>query len=320
VTGVVCSGNIVHDTLLRPVDQVNWGTSMWIESIEQHLGGNGANTAYAIGKLGVPVRLIGAVGHDEFGDRCLEILRSVDVDLSGVARSDLPTAATIVLVNSSGERALLHQPGVSKQAFAEPLNFASPEGTGFSRYHVANFFALALMRETASRTLANARTAGLITSVDTGWDPLGEWMDVLQPCLPHTSLLFVNEEEGRMLSGSGSPDDIARAAQSHGVSDVVVKLGARGCVVFHGEDRIAIPAFPASVIDTTGAGDCFAGAFLAGLVRGLGIVRAAGLACAAAALSIQRLGAVNGLLDYESTLTWMAARHVNPQMQYDAIR
>jgi sugar/nucleoside kinase (ribokinase family) len=145
-------------------------------------------------------------------------------------------------------------------------------------------------------------------------------MDVLQPCLPHTSLLFVNEEEGRMLSGSGSPDDIARAAQSHGVSDVVVKLGARGCVVFHGEDRIAIPAFPASVIDTTGAGDCFAGAFLAGLVRGLGIVRAAGLACAAAALSIQRLGAVNGLLDYESTLTWMAARHVNPQMQYDAIR
>ena len=125
MTGVICSGNIVHDILVRPVDRVEWGTSMWMESLDQSLGGNGANTAFAIGKLGIPVKLLGCAGRDEFGDRCLNVLQSAGVDISAVERSDLPTAATVVLVNSSGERALLHRQGCSREAFATPCPMCS---------------------------------------------------------------------------------------------------------------------------------------------------------------------------------------------------
>lgn len=305
MTGVICSGNIVHDILVRPVDRVEWGTSIWMESLDQGLGGNGANTAFAVAKLGVPVKLLGCIGGDELGDRCFATLQSAGVDVLQVERSGLPTAATVVLVNSSGERALLHHPGCSRAAFSTPLTFEPPGRTEFSRYHLANAFALPLMRKTAAATLANAKAAGLATSVDTGWDALGEWMTTLEPCLPHVDLLFVNETEARMLTGSDDPDQSARVLRANGVSSVVVKLGAKGCVVFHASERISIRAFPAHPVDTTGAGDCFVGGFLAGLARGLAIRECAELACAAGALSIQRLGAVTGLLDYESTRAWM---------------
>jgi sugar/nucleoside kinase (ribokinase family) len=308
VTGVICSGNIVHDILVRPVDRVEWGTSMWMESLDQSLGGNGSNTAFAIGKLGARVKLLGWAGRDELGDRCLSVLQSGGVDVSRIERSDLPTAATVVLVNSSGERALLHRPGCSRKAFSMPLQFDSANGDGFGRYHLANVFALPLMRKTAAESLANARLAGLATSVDTGWDALGEWLTVLKSCLPHTDLLFVNETEARMLTGTDDLDDSARIFRAGGAGDVVIKLGAKGCVVFHGSERLSVPAFGVDVVDTTGAGDCFVGGFLAGLTRGLDIRECAELACAAGALSIQRLGAVSGLLDYAATRAWMSAR------------
>ena len=68
--GVLCSGNIVFDLLVRPVDQIIWGASQWVDPIGRSLGGNGANTAYAVGMLETPVRLLGAVGNDEFDDHC----------------------------------------------------------------------------------------------------------------------------------------------------------------------------------------------------------------------------------------------------------
>jgi sugar/nucleoside kinase (ribokinase family) len=66
--GVVCAGNLVYDILARPVSQIRWGATTWIDSIEHSMGGNGASTAYTLGKLGVRVRLFGMVGQDAFGD------------------------------------------------------------------------------------------------------------------------------------------------------------------------------------------------------------------------------------------------------------
>src|SRR5204863_6970926 len=96
---VLCCGNIGLDTVVRPVDQFAWGTTTWVDSISQHLGGNGSNTAYTLGMLGVPARLLGMVGNDAFGERILSILQSASVDLAFVGRSKAPTTTTIALVN-----------------------------------------------------------------------------------------------------------------------------------------------------------------------------------------------------------------------------
>jgi sugar/nucleoside kinase (ribokinase family) len=308
--GVLVCGNIVADILVRAVDRVRWGRSTWVESIEQHLGGNGASTSVALGKLGVPVRLLSAVGLDGFGDQALERLRSAAVDVSPVSRLDGPTPASVVLVNSAGDRSLLHRPGAAASAFAEPVEFDAALTAGMSSFHLANLFALPLLRRHAAETIRRAKAAGLVTSLDTGWDARGRWMEDLRPCLPHTDFLFVNEDEAGKLSGTGVAPQAASRLRGCGARTVVLKLGARGSAIFTADGEILTPAFDVPAVDTTGAGDCFAGAFLAALSRGLALENAARFANAAAALAIQQLGATNGLRSWDDTRAWMESAPV----------
>src|SRR5262245_30092151 len=96
--GIVIVGNISLDIPVRPVDGFQWGTTVWVDSIEQNLGGNGGNTSYTLGRLGVPVRLLGLVGCDPAGEQVLSILRSAGVDLSQVGRSRGPTTTVVCVV------------------------------------------------------------------------------------------------------------------------------------------------------------------------------------------------------------------------------
>jgi len=114
-----------------------------------------------------------------------------------------------------------------------------------------------------------------------------------------------------MLTGCDQPADAARVFRDAGAGCVVIKLGARGCAVFDCGDERRVAAFPVDVVDTTGAGDCFAGAFLAGLVLGLSLEESARLANAAGALSVGALGSTDGLRSYEETRAWMARAGVS---------
>jgi len=301
-TGVLCCGNIVMDILVRPVDQIRWGATTWVEAVEQHLGGNGANTSYTLAKLGVPVRLIGRVGGDPFGDYVLGRLTAAGVNLEAVARTTAPTATTVALVDAQGARAFLHRPGASQELEA-PMDF--PACGPSPHFHLANLFALPQLRRQAPESLRRARADGYTTSLDTGWDALDEWLAVIEPCLPLVDLLFVNQDEARMLASTEDPERAADFLHRLGAARVVVKLGAEGCLVCGGFDRFRSPAFQVPVVDTTGAGDCFVGAFLAGLHHGATPEEAARLANAAGALSIQSLGAVEGLRSYQDTLEWI---------------
>ena len=307
--GILCAGNLTQDILVRPVDQFAFNTTVWVEDIVTSIGGNGANTSFAIAKLGSRVRLLGMVGADEAGDRVIAQLNETGVDTTCVLRrNDLPTPVTVVVVASDAARMFLHRPGASRQAFAEPPLFTADLISGCSHFHLANPFAMPLMRPHAGVTLERARSEGLSTSLDTGWDAKGQWLEVIGPCLRFLDLLFVNEEESAKLTGFTDPADGARFFHDHGTATVVVKLGSRGCLVSDRGCQFESPAFSIKAVDTTGAGDAFAGAFIAGLYRGLPIEDSARLANAAGALSVQAAGATTGLLDYDATLAWMAAR------------
>lgn len=305
MSGVLCCGNLVIDILVRPVDQFPWGTTTLVDSIEQHLGGNGASTSYTLGKLETSVRLIGMVGHDAFGDLAVSRLAGAGVDTAWIAQSSAPTATTVVLVDSSGNRMFLHRLGASGEAFAEPVEFTPKVTRGMSHFHLASVFGLPRLRPHTADLLRRAREAGLATSVDTQWDTLGRWMEDLAPCLPYTDLLFMNEDEARMLTGASDPARAAEVMQGHGARTVVLKLSARGCAVIGPGVAIECPAFDVPVVDTTGAGDCFAGAFLAALLRGRSYADAAKFANATGALVIQQLGAVEGVRAFDETEKWM---------------
>jgi sugar/nucleoside kinase (ribokinase family) len=306
--GILCAGNLTEDILVWPVDELVVNTTVWVKDIVTSIGGNGANTSFAAAKLGARVRLAGLVGDDEAGAHVIAQLKAAGVDTTFVCRGALATPVTVVIVRSDAGRSFLHRPGASCNAFASPLEFSADLVSGCSHFHLANPFAVPLMRPQAGATIERARAAGLTTSLDTGWDSRGEWMGVIGPCLPRLDLLFLNEEESAKLSGFESACDGARFFHDRGTATVVVKLGARGCLVSYRGSQFEEPAFAIEPVDTTGAGDSFAGAFLAGLRHGLPLVAAARLANAAGALSVQRPGATTGLLSYEETLEWMTQR------------
>ena len=232
VSGVLCSGNICFDILVRPVDRLEWGTSTWVEDYIEAMGGNGSNTSYTLAMLGAPVRLHGMVGRDSSGECVLAKLAGAGVDVGAVSRSRAPTTTTICVVNSEGNRLFLQRIGSSHEAFAELFDFVPALTAGHSHYHLANLFALPNMIRHGAEVLRRARQAGMTTSLDMGWDQSGRWMASLAPCLPHTDLLFVNEEESRMLTGANDPAGMARVFRDHGAGDIALKLGARGCVIY----------------------------------------------------------------------------------------
>jgi sugar/nucleoside kinase (ribokinase family) len=303
--GILVLGNLVRDIVVRPVEKLEFDATVWVESMEESLGGNGAITSYAAGMLGVPVRLMAYVGQDAAGDFVLRELARAGVDTSLVLFSDAPTPSTAAIVNAAGARALLHRPGVSREAFPAPPEFTPEAVRGCEWFHLANPYGLSMVRRQTGEILRRARAAGLKTSVDTGWDSHGEWMTVLEPCLAHCDLLFVNRDEAFHLSGTPDVDAAARLLLGRGARHVVVKLGGSGCAVFGEAGGFRSPALPVEVVDTTGAGDAFAGGFLAALARGLPFPEAARVANAVGALSVSRLGGVAGLRSWPDTLAWM---------------
>jgi sugar/nucleoside kinase (ribokinase family) len=300
--GIICSGNVVFDIIVRPVDEIRWHTTAWVEAIDSGIGGNGGTTSYTLAKLGVPVRLLSHVGADRFGDQLLSALFEAGVDISQVTRSaTLPTSTSVSLVNAAGDRSLQNLPGATREAFPQPIAFRPEAG----HYHLANPFSMLAMRPHLAKTLENAQEAGLSTSLDTGWDALGQWMELLEPCLGHLDLLFLNEAEACRLSEMAD----ARSAASHfrclRVSAVVVKLGSKGCLVDSPEGIFEVPAFPVEIADTTGAGDAFVGGFLAGLYKERSWFESAKFANAVGALSVRKSGGTAGIISYEETISWM---------------
>ena len=302
---ILCCGNISLDIAVRSVDQFNWGTSTWVDSIQQNMGGNGSNTAYTLGMLGVPVRLLGMVGDDAAGERVLSILRSAAVDLEFVGRSKGPTTTTVCLVKPDGNRLFLQQLGSSAEVYPEPIEFTEPLLRDVSHFHQANVFSLPNMRQNAPESLRRARAGGLTTSLDTGWDVRGRWIKDVAACLPFLDLLFMNHDEARMLTGESDPEQAARRLQEKGATDVVIKLGAEGCAVFTAKASSRFPAYEIEAVDTTGAGDSFVAGFLAALSEGKSYAEAAGFANAVGAMSVQSLGAVNGIRSRAETNAWL---------------
>ena len=103
-----------------------------------------------------------------------------------------------------------------------------------------------------------------------------------------------------MICGTADPDRAARFLLDRGVRRVCIKLGPKGCLIADGDRRERVPGFPVhSVVDTTGAGDCFVAGFLAAHIRGWSFRECARLGNAAGALAVQRVGATAGIAGFD---------------------
>ena len=123
------------------------------------------------------------------------------------------------------------------------------------------------------------------TSLDTNWDPSGRWAGPhLSAAIAQAGLLLPNEAEAVRLAGADGLDAAVGALVAAGPR-VVVKLGERGALCADGSSRQRVSLPPVTVVDATGAGDCFNAGLIAGLLDGRDLAGAAALGCAAGALS-----------------------------------
>jgi sugar/nucleoside kinase (ribokinase family) len=304
---IVCLGIMVADVVGRPLRALpEAGQLVLVDEMSLHTGGCAVNTATALSRLGLPSSVIGKVGADPFGDFILQALHERRVGAQGVSRDrDAGTAATMVMVDPDGERRFVHYIGANAHLTLDDVDFGVVEGV--SILHVGGSLVLpGIDGEPTAELLRRAQAAGVTTFLDTVWDDTDRWMDLLSPSLPHIDYFVPSLAEAQALTGLDEPEEVAGDLLKGGVSVVVLKMGANGCLVMTDTgETLRAPAFEVDVVDATGAGDAFAAGFITGVWKRWSLERTARFANAVGALCVTGLGATGGVRSLPETLAFM---------------
>ena len=243
-------------------------------------GGKGANQAIACAKAGgAPTIMLVALGQDSSADLLEESLRSAGVAMK-IKRSDRPTGTALITVSSDGENAITVAPGANATLAPEDL----PDLTGVGW--------LLMQLETPIATITvyarAARTAGAKVVLNAA--PAQRLPAEL---LQDVDVLIANEAE--LAAIVGSDGSIADRLRRTGVSCAIATLGEQGCCAVVDGELLLQPAFNVDTVDTTAAGDTFAGVLTAALSRGDAMSEALRIAAAAAALTTTSSGAQSSI-------------------------
>jgi sugar/nucleoside kinase (ribokinase family) len=248
-------------------------------------GGMAGNVAAALARLGSRVRVLGRVGDDADGMFAVKSLEQVGVDTSFVARlAGAATFSCISLLTPDGEKSLVKLMTSAYRPDADDVTEAALEGV--RHLHLTSIGDPALCR----RVVDAARSSGATASLDVERADCPEDAAVLLDAIKGFDLIFCNAESRAFV-------DAALERPLAGlVAALVTTLGADGAQVETAEGRIASPGFAPKIVDTTGAGDCFAAACLhARLAARLDWKDAIRFANCAAAISTTGLGAQSAL-------------------------
>ena len=249
-------------------------------------GGKGANQAVAAAYLGANVAFVGAVGKDPYVEPALKHLRDSGVDLSHVAEVDDTTGIAIITVSDDGENTIVVIPGANAHVDSA---FVQERTAPIEQADIvllqgeipADGFAAAVA-SASGRVIVN----------------LAPVVEVDKKALLAADPLLANEHEAGLIldqlgvkASSDAPKDLAQSLIDAGFNSVVLTLGAEGALVANGGELVDIPTPKVTAVDTTGAGDAFAGALCARLLAGDELVQAATFAARVGATSTLRNGA-----------------------------
>ncbi len=280
-------GGINHDVVVTSDQHMRPGETLTGDSLNYYPGGKGSNQAIAAARAGADVIMIGCTGDDAAGRELREYLSNAGVDVSHVAvRADVPTGTALIVV-AHGENSIMVVLGANQEVTPEALAGIEFEATDIVVAQLetpvdATKAAFRLAREAGARTFLNPSPIDDINS---------ELVDLVD-------VLVVNEYEFEQIFDqplAAVLDEDADATFDF-AGTLVVTLGAEGVVTIdeHGR-RARLPARVVDVVDSTGAGDCFAGYLAAGLQEGAALQDAVALANVAASISVTIPGAASSL-------------------------
>ena len=267
----------------------------------QGFGGDTSNAAIAAARAGARVAYLSRLGQDHWARLLLQLWAQEQIDTRGIVRDDqAPTGVYFVSHDAQGHHFSYARAGSAASRMQPADVQAHWDGLiGASRWLHLSGISLAISAsacDTAFTAMQAARAQGTRIAFDANlrlslW-PVARARACIREAMRLCDLFLPGLDDMTTLTGLQQPDAVLDWCHAQGAMAVVLKLGAEGAIVSQDGQRTRIAPLPVQAVDATGAGDCFAGNLLARLCQGDTLVEAARYANAAAALSVQGLGAV----------------------------
>lgn len=290
---LLCVGDIDMDLIVRVKRPPGRDQKVDGTRVAQSGGGMAANVAVGASRLGTRARIIGAIGDDATGRDALAVLETEGVDHKFVAvRPGEATFFCVIMVDDEGEKSLIKI--LSPAYLPRPDDLVASAFEGVSNVHMTF-----TRWELAEQVISLGRAAGATISLDLEAADLPDAGPYIADLVQSVDLLFLSEHSRREVEGIigplGSKED----------QIVLTTLGDRGAMLEKAEFRCVLPGHQVDVVDTSGAGDAFAAAFLHARLNGAELESALSFANAAAALSTRAYGAQAGLATSEEVAAFL---------------
>ncbi len=261
------------------------------QPVNRCAGGSAANTIVGLAELGGTAAFVGKTAADPIGEFFLADMRNLGIDIRVQPAAQGQSGTCVVLITPDAQRTMLTNLAVSTNLGEADIDDALIAG---AKYIYVEGYLLTgeTTKRAAYRAMESAKRQGVKVAF-TASDPFlinllrdEIWSLIQGP----VDLFFCNEEEAKSLTGLTDPIACAAAIHKH-AENVALTLGSNGSIIMHGGETIPIEGVATKAIDTTGAGDMYAGAMLYGVTSGMTWKQAGHLASHAAARVVAQLGA-----------------------------
>ncbi|MCE7482640.1 ribokinase [Microbacterium profundi] len=286
--GVVIVGSVTADVTTFSQRLPARGETILGDQFTLMLGGKGANQAVAAGRAGARTSFVGCVGDDLFHDLVVDGLTDAGVDLTHLRTVPGPTGVAHIRVDASAQNDIVMVPLANAELntaqIDEALDALAPSTS-----------VLLTQLETPSALTAHITARGRELGMTVILDPA--------PAAPlpaevwaNIDIVTPNETEASVLSGievtdAATAEQAGRWFLDHGVAAAVITLAAQGSCVVTADGATLVPPLPVEAVDTTAAGDAYAGYLGTALANGASLTDAVRLATAAGALTVTKQGA-----------------------------
>ncbi len=299
---VVCVGLNVVNFPVFPVDESIFTRDLCpVSPITLLPGGDAANQAIIISRLGFKTALLSRRGDDDFGAVMLDLLRNHgrDIDLSGIVIDKAKaTSVCAMMIRPDGQRHFCSHKGCIFDFCFDDIELSILSGAKVAS--IGGMFGLpSFDGKGATAFFKAAREQGVITVADTKADLMGIGLNGIRETLDYTDYFFPSYDEASAISGEKEPERIARVFLECGAKNVGIKLDSKGCYVRNAQTEFYLPVIPSKVVDTTGAGDNFMSGFIAGLLQGWDLRKCCRFGTATAALCVSQVGPTSAVKNFE---------------------
>ncbi len=276
------------------------------------VGGQTATFARTLTKLGESVTFVGRIGDDEYGMAAFSALQDDRVDTAGlIIDPTLKTGFTVVL-STGVERAYATYPGSIGEVRREDVH------NGFLKMcdhmHVGSYYLQRKLQPELASLFKDAQALNVTTSLDSGWDPSGEWDGSIIDVLDYVDIFLPNKIEALHISQTENQDE-ALDILLEKASTVVIKCGLNGCLAGNGSQKIFSPGFVVDVVDVTSAGDAFNAGFIYAMLNNWELDEAAQFANACGAIAVTKPGSSGILANLQEVDEFLATHQSRSEVR-----